>query len=210
MNLTVIFQLLVFLFSVMIHEIAHGYAAERLGDPTARNEGRLTLNPIKHIDPVGSIFLPLILVLSGSPIVFGWAKPVPYNPDMLKNPRTGAAKIAAAGPAANLVLAAAFGLILRLIPHTGYTDPVIAQLFAIVIAVNILLAVFNLVPIPPLDGSKVLFAFLPNTRQGYLIMRTLEQYGFLLLLVFIFFGMRLIMPIIDFLFGMLVGQTLGF
>lgn len=205
-----IFSILVFLFSIVIHEVAHGYAAEHLGDPTARDAGRLTLNPVSHIDPIGSVLMPFILVLSGSPILFGWAKPVPYNPDNLRNPKMGAAQIAAAGPAANLVLAVAFGLLLRFLPYSGYSDPILNDLFAAVVWVNVLLAVFNLVPIPPLDGSKVLFAFLPNSRGSYLVQRSLEQYGFILLLLFIFFGFHYIVPIINFLFGIIAGQTLGF
>lgn len=204
-----LFQLLVLLFSVVIHEISHGYAAEQLGDPTARLSGRLTLNPLKHLDPFGSFLLPLLLSFLGGPVI-GWAKPVPYNPYNLKNPRSGAAKIAAAGPASNLFLALVFGIILRVMSGSGYSPQFLDELFAIIVYLNILLAIFNLVPIPPLDGSKVLFAFLPKNEASLRFALFLERYGMFILLAFIFFGFSLIVPLINALFFVITGQPFGF
>lgn len=207
--LILIFQFLVFIFSVMIHEVSHGLMAYRLGDPTAKDMGRLNLNPLKHLDFIGSFFLPLILVLSNSPVIFGWAKPVPYNPENLKNPKSGAALIGIAGPLSNIALAVVFGILTRLIiPFAGELAYPLAIFFNAVVFINILLAVFNLVPIPPLDGSKLLFAVLPYKYRK--IQNFLEQYGMVILLFFIFFGFGLITPIIRSLHYLLVGNSLAF
>jgi len=206
-----LFQLLVLLFSVVIHEVSHGYAAEQLGDPTARLSGRLTLNPLKHLDFFGSFLLPLMLwYATNGAFVFGWAKPVPYNPYNLKNPRVGAAKIAAAGPASNLLVAVVFGTILRIMAGAGYQPQFLGELFALIIYTNVLLAIFNLVPIPPLDGSKVLFALLPKSESGLRAALFLERYGTLILLFFIFFGFSLILPIVNALFGLIAGSQFAF
>ncbi len=149
----------ILIFSVIVHEVSHGLMANALGDPTARLEGRLTLNPIAHIDPMGSIILPAILALSNSPFLFGWAKPVPYNPyNLQKGGRFGEVLVAAAGPASNILLAILFALPLYLnaVPAT------LATLLFGAVFLNIFLAVFNLIPIPPLDGSKVLSGILPT------------------------------------------------
>ena len=202
-----LFELIVLIFSVIIHEISHGYVAERLGDPTARLAGRLTLNPLKHIDPVGSVILPLLLAipaLFGQPtIIFGWAKPVPYNPAYLKDPKRGAGAIAAAGPLSNFLLAAVFGVLLRSI---SYNPPSLALFFSVIILINIALGVFNLLPLPPLDGSKVLFAFLPPTEKSFRLMRFLERNGFLLIIFFVFFGYELIIPVLSALYLLFAGQ----
>ena len=199
------------IFSVIIHEISHGYVAERLGDPTARNAGRLTLNPMKHLDPMGSFIVPLgLFLLTRGAFVFGWAKPVPYNPAMLKDRRWGAAKIAAAGPVSNFLIAIVFGLLLRGATALDSIELIpLSLLFALIIYLNILLAIFNLVPIPPLDGSKVLFALLPPTESNFRLMGFLNRYGFFVLLLFIFFGFSLIIPIIDSLFFLIAGQPFG-
>lgn len=203
-----VFQLIVLIFSVIIHEISHGYVAERLGDPTARNAGRLTLNPLKHIDPFGSVILPFILVITGSPILFGWAKPVPYDPRNLKDPRMGAAKIAAAGPSSNFLLALVFGLTVRFGLHFGMSpDAPLITFFALIAYINILLGVFNLVPIPPLDGSKVLLSLLPATPGAYKFYAALEKNGMLILILFILFGYSLIVPIIQAIFTLFTGQV---
>ncbi|RJP44582.1 site-2 protease family protein [Candidatus Parcubacteria bacterium] len=208
--LILIFQLVVLIFSVMIHEISHGYVAERLGDPTARLAGRLTLNPLKHLDPFGSVLLPVMLYfLTGGGFVFGWAKPVPYNPFNLKNPEVGGGKIAAAGPISNLLIAVVFGVLLRVVEGLGAATP-LTVLFGVVVYLNILLAVFNLVPLPPLDGSKVLFALLPDTPGARTLRFFLEQYGMFLLLLFIFFGFHLIVPVIRYLFLLIAGNPFGF
>ncbi len=202
-----IFQLIVLIFSVMIHEISHGFMAYRLGDRTAKESGRLTLNPIKHIDPFGSVLLPLFLFIVKSPVLFGWAKPVPFNPFNLKNPKKDSGLIAMAGPASNFLIAAVFSVILKLVGLTNfYFAPAFIIFLNIIILVNVVLAVFNLVPIPPLDGSKVLFAVLPKGAEKFQII--LEQYGFFVLLFFIFFGFQLIIPIILTIYRLLGGSLL--
>ena len=205
-----VFQLLVLLFSVIIHEIAHGVVALRLGDPTAKNLGRLTLNPLKHLDPMGSVLLPLLLIILQSPFVIGWAKPVPYNPQNLKNPKSGAAQIALAGPASNLFVAVVFGVTLRLLRSFGGGPTADAGLLAvnlsIIVFINVLLAVFNLVPIPPLDGAGILFGFLP--RRFFPLQEFLMRNGFLILIVFILFGFNLIRPLITALYILFAGESL--
>jgi len=208
--LAFVFQLVVFIFSVMVHEISHGFVAEKLGDKTARLAGRLTLNPLVHLDPFGSILLPISLYfLTGGGFVLGWAKPVPYNPENLRDPRVGGAKIAAAGPLSNLFLAVVFGVMTRIIlSFIPFLAP-LASFFAVIVYINVLLAVFNLVPLPPLDGSKVLFALLPKGESSYRLQSFLERYGIALLLVFIVFGFDLIIPPIRFLFSVIVGHSFG-
>lgn len=164
MDLTTgLFVIVIIIFSAIIHEVMHGVAAEWLGDKTARYAGRITLNPIPHIDPFGSILLPLVFTLTNSPIMFGWAKPVPYNPYNLRPGRFSEAIVAGAGPLSNLAIALVFGAVIRLNIFGGL-NPV---LFLIVV-INTMLFIFNLLPIPPLDGSKVLEALLPrNLVRGY-------------------------------------------
>src|SRR5271157_1248941 len=141
--LITIFSLIVLLFSVIIHELAHGYVAYSLGDPTAKYAGRLTLNPLKHLDPFGSIILPLLLFIAGSPFLFGWAKPVPINPYNFTDKKYGEIKVSIAGPASNLLLAIFFGLILRFIPSgIILNNPGIEIAFGYIVAINIWLAVF--------------------------------------------------------------------
>lgn len=197
-----IFQLLVFLFSVVIHEVAHGYIAERLGDPTARLAGRLTLNPLRHLDLFGSILMPLFLFISQSPIIFGWAKPVPYNPAMLvKDFKYGPLKVALAGPVSNFLIALVMGLILRF----GYPflPEISSLLLGIIVFINLLLAVFNLIPIPPLDGSKILTILLPPRYALYI-----EQFGLagiFLVLVLLFLFPGVIFSLTAFFFNIVVG-----
>ncbi len=160
-----LFSVAVLILSVILHEVAHGYMANYLGDPTARLEGRLTLNPFKHIDPLGTLILPFFLYITGSPILIGYAKPVPYNPYNIKA-KNGEALVAFAGPATNILLALIFGLAIRF--SGGSLGIELTHAFAIIAAINIFLALFNLIPIPPLDGSKVLSALLPGEiRRGY-------------------------------------------
>ncbi len=154
-----IFSIVVLIFSIIIHEVAHGYAAYALGDPTAKLSGRLTMNPLPHIDPIGSVLLPAFFVLSHSSILFGWAKPVPYNPYNLKNQRWGEAIVGAAGVATNFVLAIVFVLIARF--AFGIGESLFGQLAAIVALTNLFLGAFNLIPFPPLDGYTVLRGVLP-------------------------------------------------
>jgi Zn-dependent protease len=159
-----IFVIAIIMFSAVIHEVMHGVAADKLGDPTARYAGRLTLNPISHLDPFGSVLLPVLLALSQSPFLFGWAKPVPYNPyNLRKAPRWGEAIVAFAGPASNFAIALTFSLIMRLGVLATLND-----IFFVIVVVNVMLGIFNLIPIPPLDGSKILPMFLPgNLKRWY-------------------------------------------
>ncbi len=200
----VIFQIIVLIFSVIIHEVSHGSMANYLGDPTAKRMGRLSLNPMKHLDPLGSFVVPLFLVITHAPFIFGWAKPVPFNPYNLRDQKYGQAKVAAAGPMANLLLALGAGIILRFLPLELPQTMMLGELLSIVVLINILLAIFNLIPIPPLDGSKILFTFLP-TRM-WKVQRNLEQYGFIILLAFIMLFSDRLWPIILFIYKIIVGH----
>ena len=196
-----VFYFLIVIPSAIIHEYAHGWMADRLGDPTARYAGRLTLNPRAHIDLWGTILMPVLLYFgTGGNFLFAYAKPVPYNPYNLKDQKWGPALVGLAGPMANLLLAASFALLLRL--PLGLSESLMT-FFYIIIRANVMLMVFNLVPIPPLDGSKVLFAMLPDS--AWQIKQTLERYGFMFLLFFIFFLSSAITPVIDFVTAILVG-----
>lgn len=196
--LSLIFYFVIIIPSSIIHEYAHGWVADKLGDPTARYAGRLTIDPRPHIDLWGTILLPLMLFFgSGGRFMFAYAKPVPYNPYNLKLHKWGPAIVGVAGPLANLLLALSFALLLKLIPRS-----IIAPFLEVIIYANVALMIFNLVPIPPLDGSKVLFAFLPHSL--FHIKALLERYGFIILLFFVFFFFQLISPLIDGLFRVLV------
>jgi Zn-dependent protease len=202
-----IFSIFALIYSIIIHEYAHGWMADRLGDPTARHSGRLTLNPIPHIDPIGSILIPGFLIMTGSSFLIGWAKPVPFNPYNLTDKKYGALKVAAAGPASNFLIAVSLGLILRFLPagiFEIYSAQVFVQLIASVIWLNLLLMVFNLLPIPPLDGSKIFLSFLPYKFQE--VIYRFEQFGmlFLFALLFLLFPL-VILPVVNFLFKIIVG-----
>jgi len=202
-----VFSVIALIFSVVIHEVAHGAVANSLGDPTAKFSGRLTLNPLKHLDWVGSFLVPAFLLAVGSPFVFGWAKPVPINPFNFRDKKWGDAKVAVAGAAANFALALVFGLILRFWPEIS--NPVSAGFYTLaqsVVLINLVLAVFNLIPIPPLDGSHILFAFLPASQQDFKIF--LQRYGFIFLLIIIYFLSPIVDPIITFLYRLIVGVPL--
>ena len=191
----IILQIVILIFSVVIHEVSHGYAAYFLGDPTAKYAGRLSFNPLKHLDPWGSVIIPLLLIVSNAGIIFGWAKPVPYNPYNLRNQKYGSAIVGAAGPLSNLALALIAGVLMRTFLVLGIQDGFFLQILATVILINILLFVFNLLPIPPLDGSKVLFAVLPVSEHTKMV---LDQYGFVVLLAFIFLFSAVLQAIIFF------------
>lgn len=192
MDPVIIPAIVIVILSIIFHEVAHGYVADMLGDPTARYSGRLTLNPLPHIDPVGSILIPGILALTNSPFLIGWAKPVPYNPYNLNNRKWGEALVAFAGPLTNIAIAVVFGLVLRFYGATLSQD--ILGLILIVVYANLALAVLNMLPIPPLDGSKVLKSLLPyNLAMSYSRLETftyalgpLGLIGVLLLLVYVF------------------------
>lgn len=183
-----IFSLIILLFSVIIHELAHGYVANSLGDPTARYQGRLTLNPLPHLDPFGSVLLPLLLFIAGSPVLVGWAKPVPVNPYNFKDQKWGTLKVSLAGPATNLALALLFGLFLRFIPLEIYHifTRNNFNILDFIVYINLVLMVFNLIPIPPLDGHWVLFKFIPYQFENIKIF--LQQYGVFILMFLLFFG----------------------
>ncbi len=206
---TTLFTIIVLVISVIIHEVAHGWAANALGDPTAKLQGRLSLNPVRHIDPVGSILIPAILVITNSSFLFGWAKPVPYNPYNLKNQRWGEAIVGAAGVFTNLLLAVIFAGVVRVTAGAGMFD--FAMLAALVVSVNLSLGLFNLLPIPPLDGYTVLRGILPYSMS--MKMREFEdrinQGGiFSLVLILFLFSYFLSAPFgafISYVFRMLVG-----
>lgn len=187
MELAAIIIIVSLIISIILHEMAHGYAADRLGDPTARLQGRLSLNPLVHIDPLGSIIVPGLLFFSGAGFLFGWAKPVPYNPYNLSDQRYGEAKVAAAGPATNIVIALIFSVLIRMADVLGLPATFL-DIASYVVYINILLALFNSIPIPPLDGSKMLIALLPwRAAQRYRSFTIwFEQYGLIATLLFIF------------------------
>ena len=206
--MTNIVQLLFFFIiiipSAIIHEYAHGWAADQMGDPTARHAGRLTLNPKAHIDLFGTILMPIFLVLiSGGSFIFAYAKPVPYNPYNLKSQKWGPAIVGAAGPAANLIVAFICAMLVRFLPFSSFVS-----ILMLVVYANILLAVFNLVPIPPLDGSKILYALIPNSEAGLRFKMIFQQYGFIILLFFIFFFFQLISPVIQWVYQLFIGTSL--
>ncbi len=200
----IIFFLAILLFSVILHEIAHGYVALSLGDPTAKNAGRLTLNPVPHLDLIGSIAVPLILTLFSRRFLFGWEKKVHVNPYNLRDKKYGSAKVSFAGPAVNLAIALFFGLLLRFLSGPiAEILPGLIPLFVGIVHLNLILAIFNVMPIPPLDGSHILFDFLPRSLHGVRIFLT--QYGLFVLLFFIFFLFRFLSVPIDWLFRFIVG-----
>ena len=193
-----IISLLILIFAIVVHEVAHGLAALWQGDRTASDAGRLTLNPIPHIDPVGSIVLPLSMFLIGSPFLFGWAKPVPINPYYFKNVKYGEAMVAFAGPLVNIIFAITFALILHFVPM----DAVYVTVVQTIVLINIVLAIFNLMPIPPLDGSKILFALIP--QRYYKFRESLEAKSFLFWLIVILLVWNVFEPLVYWVFGLLV------
>lgn len=201
--------LLIFIvLSAVFHEYAHGWVADRLGDPTARHAGRLTMNPLVHLDLFGSIILPLVmwlgsLAFSGFSVILAYAKPVPYNPYNLKDLRWGPAWVGIAGPASNILIAVILAAVARFAP----VSEGIQAILGIGILANTILAIFNMVPIPPLDGSKLLFAVLPDQYAAF--KNLLERNGMIILLLFIFFGFKIIQPIIFSLFLWLAGPNVA-
>lgn len=195
MNL--LLSLCIFFFAVIIHEYAHGWVAWKLGDSTARFMGRLTLNPLAHIDPIGTIFLPLMLLISHSPVLFGWAKPVPVDFYNLNNPKRDMVWVGLAGPVANLIFALALSLLLK-IPLLAASYLAVSVIRAAVMA-NLVLAVFNLLPIPPLDGARVVIGLLPyHLGAEY---SKIEPYGFIIIFALLWLGFinAVIWPVVIFL-----------
>ena len=232
--LAVSFVIIVVSIVISMHEAAHAYMANRLGDPTAKLLGRISLNPSAHIDPIGTLIVPLILlVISQGSFVFGWAKPTPINPLNFRNPRKDSAVSAFAGPASNFLLAVVLGVFSRLLPLTSIDKNVILSLglrsqwatlfelidgnifafiFLAIIAIvilNLILGIFNLIPVPPLDGYKVLLGILP--REAALRLSVLENYGPIILIIFLFFFIQFFAPLIsaaiNILLRLLVGTT---
>ena len=193
--------LVILVFSAVFHEVAHGWVADRLGDPTARLLGRLTLNPIPHIDPLMSVLLPLVLILSGSPIIFGAAKPVPVDPFNLRDGRRDMALVSLAGPITNFLIAAIAAFLLKFV-IISLGSPFLSEFVFRVVQLNLLLGIFNLIPIPPLDGSKVFALFLPeDMAKSYL---SISAFG-----MFIIFFL-LIFPIGGFSLGSVIFSVLEF
>jgi Zn-dependent protease len=201
MQVDFVFSIAILILSVVIHEVSHGFVANILGDGTARHAGRLTLNPLKHLDPMGSFIVPMLMYLSGTGFIFGWAKPVPYNPYNLRDQKWGEAKVAAAGPLSNLLIAIVFGLILRFgfVPTTSAPS----EMLHAIVYINLILSVFNLIPLPPLDGSKILFSILPYHLRY--IQDFMEQYWLIFIGIFVFFVSGILSPAVEYLFRLIVG-----
>lgn len=206
-----IFQIVALIMSAVVHEVAHGYMAYRLGDDTAKDLGRLTLNPIKHLDPLGSVFLPLVLTLSGARFFIAWAKPVPFNPYNFTDSKNGPMKVALAGPASNLAILLVFGIFAKLLPLASDSKTALLQAFfmggnsetmalmagsltsslyvmsLIICLMNAVLMIFNLIPIPPLDGSKVLLRFMNERGRDFFY--RYESYGIFVVLILVYLGL---------------------
>ncbi len=208
--------LVILIFSVVLHEVAHGFVADKLGDPTARLSGRLTLNPLPHLDLIGSFLVPLFLLLTNAGILFGWAKPVPFDPFNLKNPRKDSALISLAGPGTNLLVAILFSILLRLFTTLGLENifTIISPIFVPIITLNVILGIFNLIPIHPLDGFKIVGGLLSEeqAQKWY----ELERYGIIFFLALLFFPVGnttmlslLLGPALRFLLGIFLPQGLG-
>lgn len=209
MDAFVVYQIVALLVAVILHEVAHGWVADRLGDPTARLAGRLSLNPIVHLDPYGSLLIPFILIIVNSPFIIGWAKPVPFDPYNLKNPRKDSALIALAGPATNLILAVISAVVIRVLFASAVPAAALFQFLAAFIWINVLLALFNLIPIHPLDGGKIFISLLPE-KEAEDANFFLRRYGLLILLLLLFpFGERsafsyVAIPVMNFIMGILL------
>jgi Zn-dependent protease len=193
------FTYIIIVLSAVVHEYAHAFAAHALGDDTAQREGRLSLNPFVHMELFGTVIIPLLL-LTTSGVFIGWAKPVPYNPFNLRDKRHGSLKVALAGPAANFIIAAILGIVIRLHALFGIADtsPLFGALAGI-LAINIFLGLFNLIPVPPLDGSKVLFDLFPRTE------RQMARIGFIGIFIALFLSFYILSPVAQFLFSALTG-----
>ncbi|OGM91221.1 hypothetical protein A2755_02355 [Candidatus Wolfebacteria bacterium RIFCSPHIGHO2_01_FULL_48_22] len=197
----IIFIYIVIVLSAVVHEFSHAAMAKHLGDNTAEQQGRLTLNPFVHLDMVGTVILPLLLLFT-SGIFLGWAKPVPYNPYNLRDQKTGNLKVAIAGPLSNIAIAVVLGLVLRFVYFEQGGFPIEGQLISFVVMVNIVLAIFNLIPVPPLDGSKIFYDLFP--RVGAAVM----QLGFFGIILALILAYSILPPIVSFLFTFITGAAL--
>lgn len=195
----IIFSIVILIVSVMFHELAHGTVADKLGDPTPSLAGRLTLNPLAHLDLIGSIVLPVACIVLGGGLIIGWAKPVPFNPNYFSNKRFGPASVAIAGPLANIIIAIVAAAVFRFSPHDG----AFAQILRMVASINVALAVFNLVPIPPLDGHHILGSLIPPFKRWS--DRIIGAYGIVLLVVAIVIAGSVIGPVAEFFTRILLG-----
>lgn len=206
-----LYQVAVLIFLVIIHEVSHGLMAYRLGDNTAKEAGRLTLNPIKHLEFFGSFLVPFLFIITGSSFILGWAKPVPFNPYNLKNPKRDGALIALAGPVSNFLIAIVFGLIVRLMVAFMpiATNPILYNVYIllnIVIFVSVLLGFFNLIPIPPFDGSRIVLAFLRGEAERFWL--KMENYGTLLIIILLFGGgLNLLYPLVVSVYSLIAGPS---
>jgi len=198
-----LFLYIVIVLSTTFHEYTHGFVAYKLGDPTAKNAGRLTLNPLVHLDLLGTVVIPLFLLYYGG-IFIGWAKPVPYNPNNLRDQKYGSLKVGIAGPSANLLIAVIFGIFLRIASvgiFGSLTSEFFLQAIGLIVYINIFLALFNLIPLPPLDGSKVLMDLLPKSRDF------LAKIGFLGIFIALFLAFYILSPAAQFLFRLITGAN---
>ncbi len=198
-------QFIILVFSIVFHEVAHGRVALWRGDTTARDAGRLTLNPIPHIDLFGTIIFPLFLILARSPFLFGWAKPVPVNPWRLRESKKDMAIVGASGPASNFLLALIAGIFFKMIYQSLGSEHALTQALLFAVVINVVLAVFNLIPIPPLDGSRVVTALLPPDLA--IRYNGMERYGFLIIFLLFFLGIlqSFLWPIVNFFIVLILG-----
>ena len=198
------FSIVAFIIAIAAHELAHAWTAYKLGDTTARDQGRMTLNPVAHIDLFGTLILPVLLIITRFPVVFGWAKPVPINPSNFEFPRKGMMITSVAGPLANLLLAGVFSVFLKASSNGILFPPAAGMFFVYCILINVVIGIFNLVPVPPLDGSNILMGLLPlKAAASYIKM---SRYGFLIIVVLLYLGLfeRIIMPIASLLIRFLI------
>ncbi len=193
------------IFAITVHEVAHGWVAKQFGDRTAEMMGRLTLNPVKHVDPIGTVGLPIVLLMMGAPFLFGWAKPVPVAARNLKNPHRDMIWVALAGPVSNILMATFWIVVFRLTGGIGF----VGSMADIGIKINLILAVLNLLPIPPLDGGRVVKGLLPPKQSG--LFDSIEPYGLVIVMVLLFTGVLgpVLWPAMNFLGSFLITLTGG-